>query len=399
MDIDITSKRVIHRVAYDVPLKEVNGEIEVADDTRIKVTIPTLQYLLEKNCKIILLSWLDRPDGKVVDKLRMDPVAKRLSELIGKPVKKLDDCIGPEVEKEVFQMKPKDIVLLENVRFHPEEMLDRDEFASKLAMLGEIMIQDAFPQVHRIHASITGIPRHIPTVAGLYLEKEIKELSRLVKNPEHPFVAIIGGAKISDKIDALTNLINVADQILLGGGVANVFLKAAGKDVGNSYIEDVWVDKAKKVKKDFVSIAKDLIIKNPNKIKLPLDMVATNNLKKPNQTKIINIESHIPSNWVFVDIGPKTQKLYSEIISMAKTVFWNGPVGVFENKEFSTGTKSIVNTIAETNNISIISGGDTIAAINQFSLAKKFTHLSVAGGATLEFLAGKVLPGIEAIEK
>jgi len=400
-DIDVAGKRVIHRVAYDVSLEKKNGQLEVVDDLRLRVTLPTLNYLLEKNCKVILLSWLKRPDGKVVEKWRMDPVAKRLSELIGRPVKKLDDCVGPEVEKSVSEMSPGDIIMLENVRFHPEEMEDEDNFASQLARLGDIMVQDAFAQVHRVHASITGIPRHIQTVAGLYLEKEVNELSKIVHNPQRPSVVIIGGAKVSDKIDAINNLVKVADTILIGGGVANDFLKAAGKDVGNSYLEDVYVDKAKKVKKDLIEIAKNLL-KN-ERVKIPVDMIAADKMENPKETKFINIQAgeKIPDDWMFLDIGPKTQKIYADIISKAKTIFWNGPMGVFENKLFANGTKSITNAIAKStnknNSVSVIYGGETIAAIREFSAEDKFTHISVAGGATLEFIAGKKLPGIGAI--
>jgi 3-phosphoglycerate kinase len=395
-DMDIAGKRIIHRVAYDVSLKDKDGQLEVVDDLRLKVTIPTINYLLEQDCKIILLSWLKRPDGKVVEKWKMDPVAKRLSELLGKPVKKLDDCVGQEVEKAVAEMKPGEIIMLENVRFHPEEMTDEDEFASQLASLGDIMVQDAFAQVHRVHASITGIPRHIQTIAGLYLEKEIDELSKVINDPKKPLVVIIGGAKVSDKIDAINNLVNVADTILIGGGVANNFIEASGKDIGNSYIEDVYVDKAKKKKKDFLELSKKLI--QEKNIQIPLDMIAVDSIEDPKETKIINLDKEkIPDGWAFVDIGPETQKLYNKILSQSKTIFWNGPLGVFENKLFAEGTKSTAKSIAKSKATSVIGGGETIAAIRQFSSEDKFTHISVAGGATLEFIAGKKLPGIEAI--
>ncbi|MBI3384595.1 phosphoglycerate kinase [Candidatus Gottesmanbacteria bacterium] len=400
LEQDVFGKRVIHRVAYDVPLKEVNGKMEVSDDIRIKATIPTLNYLLENKSKIILLSWLKRPKGKVVEEWRMDPVAKRLSEILNKRVKKVDSVVGKEVEKEVFSLKVGEILMLENVRFHPGEISADDKFAKKLASLGEVKVQDAFAQVHRIHASITGIPKFLPTVAGLYLEKEVDALTPLVTSPGRPFIVIIGGGKISDKIDAIGNLIKIADYILVGGGAANTFMKGLGYEIGNSFLEDVFVDKAKKEKKDFTQYARDLIKAYPQKIILPVDFTAGDDLQNPHATKLVKVavsKNLVAKPWALLDIGPDTVKNFILYVKSAKTIFWNGPLGVFEDSRFAQGTEQVALAVAKNRNITVLGGGDTIAAARKFKLENSFTHISLAGGVTLEFLAGKKLPGIEAI--
>lgn len=399
-EYDVVRKRVIHRVAYDVSLREVNGKLEVADDIRLRATIPTIHYLLERECKIIFLSWLKRPKGEVVPEWRMDPVARRLSELLNMPVKKVDQVVGPDVENAVFSLKPKELLMLENVRFHPGEITADDSFARELAKLGEVKVQDAFAQVHRVHASITGIPKYLPTVAGLYLEKEVDALTPLVTSPKRPFVVIIGGGKISDKIDAIGNLAKMADYVLVGGGVANTFFKGLGYEIGSSFVEDTFVDDAKKVKKDFLQFARDLIKKYPHKIILPVDFIAADDLKNPHKTKVVKVTGNkklVDGKWALLDIGSETVIKFKHIIKTAKTIFWNGPLGMFEDKRFAVGTHKIAHAVADNKNVTVLGGGDTIAAIRAFSLENSYTHVSLAGGVTLEFLAGKKLPGIELI--
>ncbi|MBI3981206.1 phosphoglycerate kinase [Candidatus Microgenomates bacterium] len=397
---DVARKRVIHRVAYDVPLKEVNGKMEVADDARIKATLPTIKYLLEQKSKIILLSWLKRPKGQIVPEWRMDPVAKRLSEILNKPVKKVDSVVGKEVDEAVFTLKESEILMLENVRFHPGEITADDQFARELAKLGEVKVQDAFAQVHRVHASITGIPKYLPTVAGLYLEKEVDALTPLVTNPAHPFIVIIGGGKISDKIDAIGNLIKKADYILVGGGVANTFMKAQGYEIGDSFVEDTFVDEAKKIKKDFVKFAKELLAKYPSKIILPIDFLSGDSLREARKTKVVKLGKNkilVEKPWALLDIGPETIKKYAAFIKSAKTIFWNGPLGMFEDERFARATKILAQKVALNRNVTVLGGGDTLAAARKFNLVTSFTHVSLAGGVTLEFLAGKRLPGIDLI--
>lgn len=398
-DVELEGKRVLYRSPYDINIIEKDGRLEVIDDSRLQATLPTLNYLLGKNCKIGIVTYVKRPDGQVVEKWRTEPIARRLSEIINLPVKTVRDCLGKEVQQAVMSLKGGEILMLENTRFHKEEMVDDDDFARELSKPFEVIVQDGFPQIHRIHASITGIARHLPAVMGFYLEKEITELNKLLKSPERPFLVIIGGAKISDKIDAISNLISIADKILVGGGVANNFVKAAGYKVGNSYLEDVYVDKAKKKKKDFLKLAKELLRKYPERIILPKDFVACDNIENPQRCQVINLETEeIKEDLGFADLGPKTIAAYSEIINTAETVFWNGPLGVFEVKELSHGTKAITEAVANCPGKTIIGGGDTIVAIRRFSSEDKFTYISLAGGATLEFLAGKNLPGIEVLQ-
>ncbi len=399
-EYDVRRKRVIHRVAYDVSLEEVSGRLEVADDIRLKATIPTIKYLLEQESKIIFLSWLKRPKGEVIEEWRMDPVARRLSELLNMPVKKVNDVVGPEVEKAVFALKPKELLMLENVRFHPGEIKADDKFARQLAKLGDVKVQDAFAQVHRIHASITGIPKYLPTVAGLYLENEVDALTPLVTSPKRPFVVIIGGGKISDKIDAIGNLAKMADYVLVGGGVANTFLKGLGYGIGSSFVEDTFVDQAKKQKKDFLVFARELMKRYPEKIILPIDYIAGSDLKNSPKIKIVKVSQNLnllDGKWALLDIGPATIEKFNGIIKTAQTVFWNGPLGMFEDSRFAQGTHKVALAVAKNKNVTVLGGGDTIAAIRKFNLENSYTHVSLAGGVTLEFLAGKKLPGIELI--
>ncbi len=394
--INLKEKIILYRAPYDIDVKEKNGVLELEDDTRIKATLPTLQYLLKENCKIVILTYVGRPDGVVVEKLRTTPHAKRLAELLNHPVAKVDDCIGSVVDEKIVQMENGDILMLENVRFYSEEMVDDDEFAKKLCFGKDLIVFDGFSQAHRIHASTTGIERHLPVVAGLYLEKEVNMLSGLLENPQHPFTVIIGGAKISDKVDAIHNLLKMADNILVGGAVANVFLKAEGWELGSSFIEDVFVDKVKRENKDWVEDAKDILKEAQSlgkKIITPIDIVISDGTS----TKVINKED-IPLGWKAFDIGPETQKEFSKIISKSKTVFLAGPLGKFEDEKFSKGCQAILTAMKNAgNNFSsqtIIAGGDTIDLARTYGNLEDYSHVSLAGGATLEFLAGKVLPAL-----
>lgn len=391
---DLENKIILYRAPYDIDVKEYNGVLELEDDMRIRATLPTLEYLLKKNCKIVILTYVGRPDGKVVEELRTAPHAKRLSELLNRPVDTIGDCIGSKVLEKVSEMKSGDILMLENVRFYSEEMVDDDKFAKKLCVGKDLIVFDGFPQAHRIHASTTGIERHLPAVAGLYLQKEVEMLSRLLENPKHPYTIIIGGKKVSDKVEAIYNLLPMADTFLVAGAVSNVFLKAQGRELGSSFIEDVFVDKVKRENKDWVEEAKKILKKAVSldkKIMTPKDVVISDGAS----TKIINITTtNVPSGWSALDIGPETQKEYSNIISQSKTIFLAGPIGKFEDEEFSAGSKTILAAIAKVDGETIIAGGDTIGMARRYGNLENFSHVSLAAGATLEFLAGKELPAL-----
>ncbi|MFA5791952.1 MAG: phosphoglycerate kinase [Candidatus Paceibacterota bacterium] len=389
---NLQGKTILYRAPYDIGVKEINGVLELADDMRIKATISTLEYLLKENCKIIILTYVGRPDGRVVENLRTTLHAKRLGELLNHPVMKIDDCIGPLVDEKISQMKSGDILMLENVRFYNEEMIDDDDFAKKLCNGKDFVVFDGFPQAHRMHASTTGIERHLPSVAGLYLQDEVDTLSLLLEKPEHPFTVIIGGAKISDKVDAINNLLHVADTILVGGAVASVFLKAQGRELGSSFIEDVFVDKVKREKKDWVEDAKDILKQAESlgkKIIIPKDLLISDGIS----VKIITREE-IPLGWMALDIGPESQKDFSNIISQSKTVFLNGPMGKFEDEKFKEGSKAILLAMKNLKGQTIIAGGDTIDVVRRCGNLEDYSHISLAGGATLEFLSGKVLPAL-----
>ncbi|MFH1778816.1 MAG: phosphoglycerate kinase [Candidatus Omnitrophota bacterium] len=383
-DIDLKDKRVLMRVDFNVPLDD---NLNITDDTRIRATLPTIKYALNKGAKLILMSHLGRPDGKVVDKLRLNPVAKRLGELLQKPVKKTNDCIGTEVNTAVSQLKPGECLLLENLRFHPEEEANEPNFSKELASLAEVYVNDAFGTAHRAHASTEGITKFLTSAAGFLLEKEIKYLEGKVKNPAKPFVTILGGVKVSDKIGVIENLLNKADALLIGGGMAYTFLKALDKPIGNSKLE-----------KDKIDVAKGLLEKAKQKnvkVLLPIDNVIADKVAPDAQSKLVGED--IPDGWIAVDIGPKTVELFKKTLKDAKTIVWNGPLGVFEIDKFAEATKDIANYIVTLNAISIIGGGDTAAAISKFGLENKMTHISTGGGASLEYLEGKELPGIKAL--
>lgn len=388
---DLLNKTILYRAPYDIELKEVNGVLEVADDMRIRATVTTLQYLIEKNCKVVILTYVGRPDGKVVEELRTTPHARRLAELLNHRVEKVDDCIGEVVEGKISQMKSGEILMLENVRFHPEEMIDDDEFAKKLCTGKDYLVFDGFPQAHRIHASTTGIERHLPSVAGLYLQGEVEMLSNLIENPKKPFTVIIGGAKISDKVDAVNNLLNIADKVLVGGALANVFLKAKGVALGSSFVEDVFVDKKKREKKDWVVYAKEIMEKYQDKIVCPTDVVISDGIS----LRTINVaDEGVPEKWMALDIGEETQKTFSNFIENSGTSFLAGPMGKFEDEKFAAGSQAILEAMRKEQGTTIIAGGDTIDVAKIYSKLEDYSHVSLAGGATLEFLAGKELPAL-----
>ena len=393
--MDLKGKTVLYRAPYDIDVKEVNGVFELIDDMRIKMTLPTLAFLLKENCKIVILIYVGRPDGVAVERLRTNPHAKKLAELLNHPVDKVDDCVGLMVEEKIKNMQRGDILMLENVRFHKEEMIDDDEFAKQLCIGKDLVVFDGFPQAHREHASTTGILRHLPAVAGLYLAQEVNMLSGLLQNPGRPFVVLIGGAKISDKVDAVNNLLKIADKVLVGGAVANVFLKAQGKMMGDSFIEDVFVDEKKREKKDWVAYAKEIMQSYGEKIIYPEDLVISEGVS----IKIIEImKEEIPAGWAALDIGPKTQKQFSDLIEKSKMVFLAGPMGKFEDERFAEGSKAVLRAMKDTSGQTIIAGGDTISMARQYGNLDDYTHVSLAAGATLEFLAGKELPVLKMLQ-
>lgn len=382
-DIDLKGKRVLTRVDFNVPL----ADGKVADDTRIRAALPTINYMREKGAKVILVTHLGRPKG-VTESLRLDPVASRLGEL-GVPVKKLNDCIGDEVKKAVSEMKEGDVILLENVRFYPEEEKNDPKFAQELASLADIYVNDAFGTAHRAHASTEGVARILPAVAGFLMEKEIKFFSKVLESPERLFVAVLGGAKVSDKIGVIKNLLEKVDVLLIGGGMAYTFLKALGYEVGQSICE---VDKLT-LAKELLDLAKEKNVE----IVLPVDVVIADRFAPDANTKVVPV-SQIPTDWQGLDIGPQTREIFAQKVSQAKTIVWNGPLGVFEMPAFSEGTKTVGTAIANTNALKVVGGGETAEAVEKFGLADKMTHVSTGGGASLEFLEGKVLPGVAILD-
>lgn len=384
-DIDVRGKRVLVRVDFNVPLDE-NGNI--TDDTRIRAALPTIQYLIKNNAKVILMSHLGRPKGEFDPKYSLAPVAKHLSKLLGQEVIMAKDVIGESAKNAVANMKEGQVVLLENVRFHKEETKNDPEFAKALAQLGDIYVNDAFGSAHRAHASTEGVAHYLPAVAGYLIQKELEVMGKALENPERPFVAILGGAKVSDKIGVIENLINKVDVLLIGGGMAYTFLKAKGYEVGNSLLEE-----------DKVELAKQLMEKAKEKgvkLLLPVDNVVAEEFKADAPHKVVDSDK-IEPGWMGMDIGPKTREMFGEEIKKAKTVVWNGPMGVFEMPAFAEGTKAVAKYVSECGGTTIIGGGDSAAAVEQLGFADKMTHISTGGGASLEFLEGKVLPGIAAL--
>jgi len=387
-DVDLKGKHVLMRVDFNVPLNKETGE--VTDDTRIKAALPTIKYAIDQGGKVILMSHLGRPKGVKDPKYSLKPVAKRLEELLGHHVSFVDDCIGEGPRKVVEAMKDGEIVLLENVRFHKEEKNNDPEFAKSLASLGDIHVNDAFGTAHRAHASNVGVAKHLTSVAGFLMEKEILMLGKAVEKPEHPYVVILGGAKVSDKIGVITNLLEKADRILIGGAMMFTFLRALGKKVGDSLVEEDKIELAKNILKTAREKGVEFI--------LPVDTIIAQTIEAGVEKKVVSIDEGIPSGWKGLDIGPRTIELFKEKLSDAKTVVWNGPMGVFEIDDFATGTEEIAKALASLKGAdTIIGGGDSAAAINKFNLANKVSHVSTGGGASLEMLEGKVLPGIASI--
>ena len=383
-DIDLRHKTVLVRVDFNVPLQDGC----ISDDTRITATIPTIQFLINKGCKIVLASHLGRPKGERKPEFTLAPCAKRLGELLNKPVLFINECIGKKVQDTVSAMHEGDVVLLENLRYHVGEEKNDPTFAKELASLADLAVNDAFGVSHRAHASVAGIAKYIPVVAGLLLKKEIVFLSKATMRPEKPFAAIIGGAKVSDKISVISNLLPKVDYMIIGGGMANTFLGACGNPVGNSLVET-----------DKYEVARDLCMEAHNncaKLLLPVDVVVADAFSNDANRKIVSVED-VEDGWMILDIGPKTCKMYAEVIQQMKTIVWNGPMGVFEMDNFATGTNEIAKAVAETSGTTIVGGGDSVSAIKKSGLADKISHISTGGGASLEFLEGLELPGIAAL--
>jgi phosphoglycerate kinase len=386
-DVDVKGKRVIVRVDFNVPLKEGH----VSDDTRIEAALPTIEHLLDQDAAVILMSHLGRPKGEIVDDLKMDPVAERLSELLDRPVTKLEDCVGPEVEEAVEAMEPGDVILLENTRFHAGEKVNDPDFAAKLAALADVYVDDAFGAVHRAHASTEGAAQAMrekggQAVAGLLVEEELKLLGKAVEDPEHPFMAILGGAKVSGKISVIESLLERCDRLLIGGGMANTFFKAMGYEIGDSLVED-----------DAISTAKSLLDQAGGTLVLPVDVVIAEAFDSEAQTRVV-APNEVPAGWRILDIGPKTVATFESALKGAKTVTWNGPLGVFEMPAFAAGTFDVARLLAELDATTIIGGGESAAAVKQAGLHDQMTHVSTGGGASLQFLEGKTLPGVAALD-
>ncbi|HEY5001992.1 MAG TPA: phosphoglycerate kinase [Ktedonobacteraceae bacterium] len=388
-DIDVAGKRVLVRVDFNVPL---NAERQITDDTRIKAALPTLTYLLDHGAALILMSHLGRPDGQVVEKLRLTPIAQRLSELLGRPVQTAHDSIGLEVEAQAGALQPGQVLLLENLRFHKEEEKNNPEFARQLAGLADLYVNDAFGTAHRAHASTEGVTKTLPGVAGFLMEKELNFLGSALENPQRPLVAIIGGAKVSDKIAVLERLISLSDSILIGGGMANTFLKAQGYEIGDSLFEESKLD-----------VARNLIAKAQQKgsrFLLPSDVAIADRFAADADHKIV-ASSEVPQGWRILDIGPAAIEEFRQVLAEARTIVWNGTLGVAEFPEFAKGTDAIINILAERTKagaLTIIGGGDSAAAVEQAGAAAKMTHVSTGGGASLEFLEGRTLPGVAALQ-
>jgi phosphoglycerate kinase len=385
-DIEVKGKRVLLRVDFNVPLNINTGAI--SDDSRIRASLPTIKYLVDHKAKVIICSHLGRPEGRVVENLRMAPIAQRLSKLMGLPVSTASDCIGQEVESKVRTLKEGDILVLENLRFHPEEEADDAGFARKLASLADIYVNDAFGTAHRAHASTVGVAKYLPAVAGLLMKKELKVMEKLLHDPERPSACLIGGAKVSDKIELLQNMLKKVDMLLVGGGMAATFLKAQGYEVGHSLVEDDKLDLAKKLLQE----AKEWKVP----FLLPIDAVVAGEIKAGAPTKVVPT-TNIPAGSHIVDIGPKSIELFYSELRKCHTIMWNGPMGIYEIPQFAQGTKSIASFLSTLNATTIIGGGSSAEVVQAMGLTDKMTHVSTGGGASLRFLEGATLPGVEVL--
>ncbi|MGG4448966.1 phosphoglycerate kinase [Brevibacillus porteri] len=380
-DVELAGKRVFCRVDFNVPMQD--GII--TDDTRIRAAVPTIRFMMEAGAKVILASHFGRPKGQVVEEMRLTPVAAHLSSLLSKDVRKLEDCHGADVEAAVERMESGDVILLENVRFHAGEEKNDPELAKSFAALADLFVNDAFGTAHRAHASTAGIAEYIPAVAGLLMEKEIRFMGGALSNPERPFTAIVGGAKVKDKIAVIENLLTKVDHLIIGGGMANTFLKAQGYGIGASLCEDDKLDLARTL----MDQAKERGVQ----LLMPVDVVVADRFAADAEKKVVAIDA-IPEGWMALDIGPKTVEQYHSVIVESKTVVWNGPMGVFEMDAFASGTIGVAKAMAACSGTTIIGGGDSVAAVEKAGVAEQMTHISTGGGASLEFMEGKELPGV-----
>jgi len=382
-DIAVKNKRVLVRCDFNVPLDDAG---HITDDLRIQAALPTIRYLLEQGAAVILCSHLGRPKGKPVDKLRLDPIARRLTELLGREVRQVGEVVGPAVSEAAAAMQPGDVLLLENTRFEPGDEANDPELSRKLADLAELYVNDAFGAAHRAHASTAGVAAFLPSAAGLLMGREIEVLGTALSSPKRPLVVILGGAKISDKIGVIENLLAIADRILIGGGMANTFFRAKGWEMGDSLVEEGSVE-----------TARDLMARAGEKLVLPVDAVMADAFSAEAQTSVVTPDAVEPG-WRILDIGPRTVALFSEIVAGAGTVIWNGPMGVFELAPFAQGTFAVAKALAASQAITIIGGGDSASAVEQAGVADAITHISTGGGASLEFLEGRELPGVAALD-
>ncbi len=380
-DIDLKGKRVLMRVDFNVPME--NGQ--VTDDKRIRAALPTIQYVLDQGASVILMSHLGRPKGGPDPAFSLKPVADVLAGLLGRPVHMAPDCVGPQVETMAKALKPGEVLMLENTRFHPGEEKNDLELAKQMAALGEVYINDAFGSAHRAHASTEGVARFLPAVAGFLMEQELEYLGRATANPEHPYIAILGGAKISDKILVVENLLTKCDKLIIGGGMANTFLAAKGYNMQDSLVEEGSIE-----------TAKALLEKHGDKIVLPVDAIIADKFDAEANSQVVDVDK-IPAGWRMLDVGPKTLDLYRQTLAGAKLIVWNGPVGVFEFPKFAEGTFALAKMLAESGATTVIGGGDSASAVKKAGVAKQMTHVSTGGGASLEFLEGKALPGVAAL--
>ena len=380
-DMDLKGKRVLMRVDFNVPMQDG----KVTDDKRIRASLPTIKYVLDQGASLILMSHLGRPKSASDSEFSLRPVSEVLASLLDIPVKMAPDCVGPEVEKMAKELKPGEVLLLENTRFHEGEEKNDLELAKQLASLGEIFVNDAFGSAHRAHSSTEGVARFLPAVSGFLMEQELEYLGRAVTNPEHPYIAILGGAKISDKIDVVETLLSKADKLIIGGGMANTFLAAQGLNMQDSLVESTSLETAKAI-----------MAKSGDKLIVPVDAVIGDKFDAEANTQVVDVDK-IPAGWRMLDVGPKTLELYKRALDGARLIVWNGPVGVFEMSKFAEGTFALARMLAESGATTVIGGGDSASAVKKAGVAKQMTHVSTGGGASLEFLEGKELPGVAAL--